>query len=295
MKLKHLLISLLLFFVAPSFAVIHIIAAENNYGAIAKMIGGDAVTVTSILNNPNQDPHLFSVNVKTHALLNTLTAQDIVLINGAGYDAWAEQLVRNTGATVINVAALNQVPEGANPHLWYDLSKMDLLVKQLATQLTIAEPNKKAYFAKNRDKFLGRSKQIQSSIHALRAVLKNAPVIATEPVANYLTDQLGLNMHAAHFQLNVMNDVEPSIEDRTDFLRALHKHQVKLLIYNRQVTNPVTSAMRSAAECAGIPVFGVNELLPADQKDFLAAYQENLNGVQHILVEENHAKTNHCV
>ena len=41
---------------------IKIVAAENFYGDVAKQIGGPDVAVTSILNNPDQDPHLFEVS-----------------------------------------------------------------------------------------------------------------------------------------------------------------------------------------------------------------------------------------
>src|ERR1700751_2756302 len=36
-----------------------IVAAENFYGDVAQQIGGDQVSVASILSNPDQDPHLF--------------------------------------------------------------------------------------------------------------------------------------------------------------------------------------------------------------------------------------------
>lgn len=38
---------------------IAIVAAENFYGDLAKQIGGDEVSVASVLSNPDQDPHLF--------------------------------------------------------------------------------------------------------------------------------------------------------------------------------------------------------------------------------------------
>jgi zinc/manganese transport system substrate-binding protein len=46
-------------------ASINVVAAENFYGDVAQQIGGDQVDVTSILTNPDQDPHLFTVNVDT--------------------------------------------------------------------------------------------------------------------------------------------------------------------------------------------------------------------------------------
>jgi hypothetical protein len=40
---------------------IEVVAAENFYGNVAQQIGGDRVSVTSVLSNPDQDPHLFEV------------------------------------------------------------------------------------------------------------------------------------------------------------------------------------------------------------------------------------------
>ena len=39
-----------------------VVAAENFYGDIARQIGGDRVDVTSIMSNPDQDPHLFETS-----------------------------------------------------------------------------------------------------------------------------------------------------------------------------------------------------------------------------------------
>ena len=38
---------------------IAVVAAENFYGDVARQVGGDRVKVASIMNNPDQDPHLF--------------------------------------------------------------------------------------------------------------------------------------------------------------------------------------------------------------------------------------------
>ena len=89
-NLQAIIISLLLlFFYTPTFALIRIITAENNYGVIAKIIGGDKVTVINIMQNTNFDPHLFSVDTNTIRLITTSSAKDIFIINGADYDSWA--------------------------------------------------------------------------------------------------------------------------------------------------------------------------------------------------------------
>src|SRR5271166_2860944 len=56
-----------------------IVAAENFYGDIARQIGGRQVAVTSILNNPDQDPHEFEARPST---ARALASAALVIYNG---------------------------------------------------------------------------------------------------------------------------------------------------------------------------------------------------------------------
>lgn len=285
MRYKIWLISVLLCCISPLMAKVHIIAAENNYGAIAKIIGGDAVQVTSIMNNPNQDPHAFTVSPKIHTLLNTLGPHDMFIVNGAGYDAWATVLIPHTQAHIINVAELNQVRDGENPHLWYDLKKINKLAELLAAQLSMSEPSQQAVFAENLKRFLQHTHKIQQVIQVLRKKYAHNPVAATESVAYYLTNNLELDVHAQSFQQHILNGTEPSVQERMDFLNEIDQHKIRLIIYNHQVSNPVTKKILMAAQTARIPVVGVNELLSADTENFLDAYEATVNQIKEALLK----------
>ena len=95
-------------------------AAENFYGDVARQIGGDRVSVASILSNPDQDPHLFETSP---AVVRQIAAAQIVIYNGADYDPWMAKLLKVTpkaGRIVIVAADLMHKKAGDNPHLWYD-------------------------------------------------------------------------------------------------------------------------------------------------------------------------------
>ena len=62
---------------------IAIVAAENFYGDVAQQIGGDQVSVASILSNPDQDPHLFEASP---SVVREFAGAQIVIYNGADYD-----------------------------------------------------------------------------------------------------------------------------------------------------------------------------------------------------------------
>ena len=82
---------------------INIAAAENFYGDVARQLVGTNATVTSILSNPDQDPHLFEVSPSVARLLYGAT---IVVYNGAGYDPWMTQLLSATGPQTARSSSL---------------------------------------------------------------------------------------------------------------------------------------------------------------------------------------------
>src|ERR1700737_3203471 len=69
---------------------VSIVAAENFYGDVAQQIGGPDVKVTSILSNPDQDPHLFEASP---SVARAISVAQIVIYNGIDYDPWIERLL----------------------------------------------------------------------------------------------------------------------------------------------------------------------------------------------------------
>lgn len=58
---------------------IQVVAAENTWGSIAEQLGGKRVQVTSIISNPNADPHDYEPTV---ADARTFATADLVVYNG---------------------------------------------------------------------------------------------------------------------------------------------------------------------------------------------------------------------
>ncbi len=71
-------------------STIPVVAAENFYADVVQQLGGDRVQVTSILSNPDEDPHLFEASPKTARALQHAA---LVVYNGADYDPWMDKLL----------------------------------------------------------------------------------------------------------------------------------------------------------------------------------------------------------
>ena len=245
---------------------IAVVAAENFYGDIARQIGGDRVSVVSIMNNPDQDPHLFET---TPGIVRQIAAAHIVILNGANYDSWMDKLLAagpRRDRIVVNAARLTGYKAGDNPHLWYDPATMPAVAAAIADALTKSDSAHAADYSARLKVTLATLGQITQRVAQLKAKHGGVPVTATEPVFGPMARALGLTMRNERFQLAMMNDTEPSARDVAAFESDLKERKVRLLIYNSQVSEKLTERLRDIAKRAKVPVIGVTETMPANVK-----------------------------
>lgn len=76
-------------------------ASVNQWGTVAKALGGDNVNVTSIINSTNVDAHDYE---PTTSDIAKLQKAQVIIVNGAGYDAWAVKATQTANATIVNAA-----------------------------------------------------------------------------------------------------------------------------------------------------------------------------------------------
>ncbi|MBU6489065.1 MAG: zinc ABC transporter substrate-binding protein [Burkholderiales bacterium] len=261
-------------------ASVTVVAAENFYGDVVKQLGGDYVDVTSILSNPDQDPHLFEASPKTARALHSAT---LVVYNGAAYDPWMEKLLAASPSakrTVIVAATLVGAKPGDNPHLWYKPQTMPALARAVSAALAAADPAHRAQYDANLARFIESIKPIEAHIARLGKSYAGTPVTATEPVAGYLSDAIGLAMRNTRFQLSVMNDTEPAASDIVAFEQDLRGKRVRALIYNAQAVSKLTERMLALAKQAQVPAVRVTETEPAGQ-----TYQQWMSGQIDLLAK----------
>jgi zinc/manganese transport system substrate-binding protein len=245
---------------------IAVVAAENFYGDIARQIGGDRVSVVSIMNNPEQDPHLFET---TPGIVRQIAAAQIVILNGANYDSWMDKLLAagpRRDRIVVNAARLIGYKAGDNPHLWYDPATMPAVAAAIADALAKSDSAHAADYSARLKVTLAALGQITQRVAQLKAKHGGVPVTATEPVFGPMARALGLTMRNERFQLAMMNDTEPSARDVAAFESDLKERKVRLLIYNSQVSEKLTERLRDIAKRAKVPVVGVTETMPANVK-----------------------------
>ncbi len=238
-----------------------IVAAESVYADIARQIAGPDAKVVAILTNPATDPHLFEAS---SSAARAVADAGIVILNGAGYDAWIDRLLPPTMPNIV-VADLLHRRLGDNPHLWYDPQAAPALARALADWLMRAEPDQAAAIGVRRDRLLATLAILQARVAALHARFADTPVAATEPVFGLMVQAIGLRDTHARFELAVMNGAEPRVSDVAALQDDLRTRQVRALITNAQASSPSSARLLAIARDAGVAVVPVTETLPPGQ------------------------------
>ena len=252
---------------------VKVVAAENFYGDMASQIGGANVAVTSILNDPDTDPHLFEASPDT---AKAMSDAKIVIVNGVDYDPWMEKLLSAHKAPdrkEIIVARLVGHKPGDNPHLWYDPAYMKAAAKALVADLIAVDPAHKADYEQGHTKFLESLKPLDDKIAAMRKSYAGQPVTASEPVFGYQAGLIGLKVHNEKYALAVMNNAEPTPSEVAAFENDLKGHKVKAMMYNAQASEPAVGKLVQLAKDNNIPVVGVSETEPPN-----STYQDWMMG-----------------
>jgi zinc/manganese transport system substrate-binding protein len=259
---------------APAYAdPVKVVAAENFYGDVASQIGGENVAVTSILSNPDDDPHLFEASPAT---AKALSDAKIVIANGVDYDPWMEKLLgasKGAGRKEIVVAALVGRKAGDNPHLWYDPAYMKAAAKALVADLTAVDPAHKADYEQGEVKFMDSLKPLDDKIATMHKSYAGQPITASEPVFGYQAALIGLKVHNEKYALAVMNNAEPTPSEVAAFENDLKGHKVKVMMYNAQASEPAVGKLVQLAKDNNIPVVGVSETEPPN-----STYQDWMMG-----------------
>ncbi len=255
--------------------VLQVVAAENFWGSLVSQIGGSHVQVLSIVSDPNADPHEYESNA---ADARAIATADYVIENGAGYDTWADKLLSagssNPNRKVLNVANLVGVPDGGNPHLWYNPAYVNQAIAQMESDLIALDPADAAYYRQNYATLQSNLAEYQGRIAAIKQQFGGTEVASTESIFMYLANAAGLNLVSPPAFIDaVAEGNDPPAASIVQFENQLKSGQVKVLVYNEQTVTPLTESMKALAAQEGIPVIGVTETIqPPD-----ATFQEWMN------------------
>ncbi|MFJ5726617.1 metal ABC transporter solute-binding protein, Zn/Mn family [Streptomyces paradoxus] len=270
-------------------ARVAVVASTNVWGDIARRVGGDRVDVTSVISDPDQDPHSYEADPQNQL---ALSKAKVVVENGGGYDDFVGRMLKsghNDTADVIDAVEVSgrTAPKGGelNEHVWYDFPTVAKVADRISAALAEADPGDATAFEKNAAAFKAKLAPLEAKEARIKKAHGGEGVAITEPVPLYMTEASGLvNRTPAQFSeaIEEGDDVSPRVLQES--LAVFSGGKVKVLVYNEQTSGPQTEKAEAAARAAGVPVVPVTETLPKG-KDYLGWMTGNVDALASALAK----------
>ena len=271
-----------------------IVATTNVWANVAEQIAGDNFVVTALITDPAQDPHSFEASARDQL---AVSESSIFIINGGGYDEFAEVLATAAKVVPFNVYELHEGEHGAehseehteegdhsgeegheeghedehahdgSDHTWYDLHVAELTAELLAAKMSELQPENAEEFTANAQSFAADIAALEERISAFGV---NLSYLEAHPLATLLFNELGFtNLTPEGFAEAEEAGLEPSVKIMSDATGLIEQKKIGFLAVNRQVTSASLERLKKLAEENGIAVLTFDELLPEGQ-----SYQE---------------------
>lgn len=217
-------------------------ASFSILGDLVRVVGADRVTVTSLV-GPDEDAHVFEPRP---ADAKSLLKSRLLLLNGLGFEPWAQKLAQSAnykGETLVasqgvktRSMADDKVHAEVDPHAWQNPENVVLYVRHIAITLSQLDPAGAATFQSNSDAYV---KELYTLDTWAKAQFASIPTDKRKVITSH--DAFGY--FAAHYQIKFMapqgvsTDAEPSAKAVALLIRQIKREKIKAL-FLENMSNP---------------------------------------------------------
>ena len=263
-----------------------VVASFSILGHLVEVIGAERVSVTSLV-GPDEDAHVFEP--RPQDAKNLLQAK-LLVINGLGFEPWAQKLVKSTaykGASVVasqNVKSLTMPSEkiGAkpniDPHAWQNPNNVTIYVRNITATLTKLDPAGASIYKANSEAYLFELDKLDAWAKTqFDAIPKNKrKVITSHDAFGYLSSHYQVTFLAPQ---GISTDTEPSAKQVAKLIRQIKSEKIKA-VFIENMSNPklITQLSKDTGATVGEALYA-DALSGADKpgSTYLKMMRHNVN------------------
>lgn len=191
-----------------------VVASTTILADLARQIGGERVTVTSLL-PANVDPHDYEPSPDDVIALENA---DIIILHGLELDNWVDPLVKAamTDAPVIvattGILTIGSDDKGfgeGDPHVWFDPIRVKIMVANIENGLIAVDPDGTDSYRLRSDDYADELDKLDRDIAARIALIP-----ADHRVL--VTNHDALAYYAERYGLSILGTVIPGLDSRTE-------------------------------------------------------------------------------
>jgi len=220
------------------------------------------------LQSEKEDFHFYEPTLYQWQKIETA---DLVII--VGTETWAKRVYDLRKNKVVLSLAKGKM-RFSDPHFWFDLERVKILIKDLADYLSKKDPSRSKLYQKRVKDFLKSLEKIQKDYKDLKRCKYKEIYILGHPVFSYLLKDSGIK------QITLLKSYhkegEPSIKVLTEIFKKLKTHENKIVF----LIDPEFERYKNFFEKKGIKVIklwsGGTYYMPGSYIELLKYNLENI-------------------
>ena len=248
---------------APALAAdpLPVIASFSILGDLVRVVGGDRVTVSTLV-GPDQDAHTFEPKpAHAKAMLNAR----LLVTNGLGFEPWVNKLANSAGykgskavasmGVTGRLMADEQGHAEPDPHAWQNPDNVVLYVRNIAAALSAVDADGTSTYQANAQAYIT---QLQTLDAWSKAQFAAIPVARRKVITAH--DAFGY--FAAHYRIKflapqgVSTDAEPSAKQVAQLIQQMRREKIKA-VFVENMSNPklMTQLSKDAGATLGASLY----------------------------------------
>jgi zinc transport system substrate-binding protein len=188
---------------------ITIVASFYPLYEFASRVVGDRAEVSSLV-PAGVEPHDWEPTAED---VSRGRAADVLVINGAGFERWADDIeakvIANTSEGIeFNYEGGKEVDDdhghedatggGVNPHIWLDPILAKHQIDKIRNMMASSDPVNADYYNQNADRFTAELDSLDAFIRSELADCDKSDFIAFHDAFTYFSERYGLRQHSIH-------------------------------------------------------------------------------------------------
>ncbi len=217
--------------------------------------------------------------------LKTLENADVFIINGAGMEAFLEDVVsRQKNMKVIEasegITMLKDANGEENAHVWVSVTNAITYVNNIAEQLSAVDPVNKEKYRSNAASYVQKLTDLKDEMHSALDGLKNRDIITFHEAFPYFAQEFDLNIIAV---VEREPGSEPTPRELADIIDTIKQTGIKALFAEPQYSSKAAEAI---ARDTGAKVFTLDPVVTGEAApDAADAYIETMRKNVETLAE----------
>ncbi|MDZ4385551.1 MAG: zinc ABC transporter substrate-binding protein [Candidatus Moranbacteria bacterium] len=249
---------------------------------IASEIGGDRAVVSDIV-PAGAEPHEYEPTARDMAKMEN---SRLIIMNGAGLEAWGENVEKNIDAgktTVIrageSLATRQMERDGqveTDPHIWLDPLLFRQMADKVAQGFQQADPENADYYASNAELLKSRLDGLDQEYRQGLGDCAGKNIITAHNAFSYLAAAYGFNQVAI---AGLSPDAEPSLRDLAGISRFARDNRVEYIFFESLASPKLSETIANEVGAKTLvlnPIEGLSDEELSQGKNYLTVMRENL-------------------